>query len=121
MGGRVNSYCGVNQITVNFNLKPCFLLSLSLPLVCLKKSLISHAIHLAAQQHYVKNSIPFEIILNSYSLYSLDETLKLMRESKAYKITRVSSNIKDLFDVNNSAIFLFTFELPKDWRKNKFS
>lgn len=65
------------------------------------------AIQQFIENHFVKNSIKFEIIYDSKASNILDRTLKLISDLKASRISRVGSVGKKLFTVSHSAVLLF--------------
>lgn len=76
--------------------------------VChLKKSLISHSIAQVIEQHFIRNDLKFEIIFNSNALSAVGETLRLVSQLSALKITKVKPDDDQHFNLAHSAVVIF--------------
>lgn len=65
------------------------------------------AINQVIKEHYVKNSVKFEIIYNSHSLDVVTKTLRSIKELKDYRISKVNDDDTEEFELQHSGIALF--------------
>lgn len=72
-----------------------------------ERNLIPLAIHQIIEQHFVKNSIPFDFVFNSKDSNLLEETLKLVKDLKAMRVVKAFDNDTNEFNLDHSAVFIF--------------